>query len=122
MDDRIDYDSSEFSLSITSTICYSEESECILDSGDTYHFCFKWEWFASFEKLDGGLVSLGDGHTCQIEGICTVRIKLFDGMVRELKEVRYVSQSTKNLTSVGALEAQGLRGTFREGVRLVSGS
>jgi len=122
VDDRIDSDSSEFSLSITSTICYSEESECILDSGDTYHFCFKWEWFASFEKLDGGLVSLGDGHTCQIEGICTVHIKLFDGMVRELKEVRYVSQSTKNLTSVGALEAQGLRGTFREGVRLVSGS
>ena len=54
-----DFDSSEFSLSITLIICYSDKSEWILDTSVTYHVCPKWEWFASFEKLDGDLVSLG---------------------------------------------------------------
>jgi len=39
-----------------------------LDTGATYHVCPKREWFASFEKLDGDLVSFDNGHTCQIEG------------------------------------------------------
>ena len=33
---------------------------------------------------------------------------MFDGMVRELKEVRYVPQLKKNIISVGALEALSL--------------
>ena len=45
-----------------------------------------------------------------------VRIKLFDGMIRELKNVRHVPQLQKNLISVGTLKAQGLRGTLGEGV------
>ena len=53
-------------------------------------FCPKRESFASFEKQDGGLVMFDDGHTCHIEGIGTVRIKLSDGMIRELKDVRYI--------------------------------
>jgi len=61
-------------------------------------------------------VSFSNGHTCQIEGIGTLRIKLFDGMIRELKDVRYVPQLQKNLISIGTLEAQGLRETLGEGV------
>ena len=76
------------SLSITPIGCYSEKSERILDIDATYHVCLKREWFASFEKLDEGLVSFDDGHTCQIEGICTVRIKLFDAMISELKDMK----------------------------------
>jgi len=77
-----DSDSSIFSLSITPAVYCSEESEWILDMSTTYHVCLKYEWFASFEKLDGGLVSFGDEHTCNIEGICIVRIKLSDVMIR----------------------------------------
>ena len=47
----------------------------------------------------------GDDHLCKVEGIGTVRIKMFEGMAWELKEVRYVTQVKKNLISVGALEA-----------------
>jgi len=43
--------------------------------------------------------------------------------MRELKEVRYVPRMTKNLISVGALEAEGLRKTLGEGVlKMCSGS
>jgi len=48
--------------------------------------------FASFKKLDTGLVTSDNGHTYQIEKIGTVCIKLFDGMIRELKDTRYIPQ------------------------------
>jgi len=43
--------------------------------------------------------------------------------MRELKEVRYVPCMSKNLISVGALKAEGLRETLGEGVlKMSSGS
>ena len=63
-----------------------------------------------FGKLDGGLLSFGDEHTCQIEWIGAVHIKLFDGMIMELKDMRYVPQLQKNLISVGALKVTGPKG------------
>ena len=50
------------------------------------------------------------------KGIGIVLIKMFDGMVRELKEVRYVPQLVRNLISVGAFEALGLEVSVRDGV------
>jgi len=43
-----------------------------------------------------------------VEGIGTVCIKMFDRIVRELKEVRYVSQLKRNLIFVGVLKMLGL--------------
>ena len=63
------------------------------------------DWFFSFEKLDGCFAVMGDDHPCKVKGIGTVRIKMFDGIVRELKKVRYVPQVKKNLISVGTLKA-----------------
>ena len=51
-----------------------------------------------------------------MKGMGAIHIKLSNEMVRELKDVRYVSQLKKNLISVKALEAQCLRETLREGV------
>ena len=42
---------------------------------------------------------MGDDHPCKVKEIGIVRIKMFDGMVRKLKKVRYVSQVKKNLIS-----------------------
>ena len=63
-------------------------SEWVLDTGSTYHICPKRELFASFEELDGGLISMSDDHTCQLVDKGTVRIRMYDGTLRELKEVR----------------------------------
>ena len=66
---------------------------------------------------------MGDDHLCNVEGMCTVRIKMFDRIVRELKEVRYVPQLKRNLISVGALEALGLVVSMRDGVlKMTKGS
>ena len=51
---------------------------------------------------------MGDDRPCNIEGIGTIQIKMFDGMIRELKKVRYEPQLKRNLISVGGLKILGL--------------
>jgi len=57
---------------------------------------------------------MGDDHTCQMVCKGTVRIRMYDGTFRELKGIRYISNITKNIISVGALEAEGLRGLLEK--------
>ena len=47
---------------------------------------------------------MGDDHPCNVKGIGTVCIKMFDEIVRELKEVMYVPQLKRNRISIGALK------------------
>ena len=44
---------------------------------------------------------MGDDRPCNMKGISTILIKMFDGMAWELKEVRYIPTLKKNLISVG---------------------
>ena len=66
---------------------------------------------------------MGDDPTCQMIGKGIVHVRMYDGTLRELKEVRYIPSMTKNIISVGPLEADCLRGTLEEGVlKMSSGS
>ena len=66
---------------------------------------------------------MGDEHPCYMEGIGTVFIKMFDGIVRELKEVQYAPQLKRNFISVGVLKALGLEVSIRDGVlKTIKGS
>ena len=48
---------------------------------------------------------------------------MFDGMIREPKEVRYVPQLKRNLISVGALETLDLMVSIKDGViKMTKGS
>jgi len=66
---------------------------------------------------------MGDDHPCIMEGVGTIRIRMFNGMVRELKGVRYVPQLKRNLISVGTLEASGMVISVRDGdIMVIKGS
>ena len=53
----------------------------------------------------------------------TVRIKMDNEIIRELKELRYVPQLKRNHISVGALETLGLVVSIRDGVlKMTKGS
>ena len=81
------------------------------------------DWFSSFEKVDGCSVIMGDDRPYNMEGIRTVQIKMFDWMVRELKEVRYVPQLKRNLILVGALKTLSLEVSIIDGVlKMTKGS
>ncbi|KAH9733971.1 hypothetical protein KPL71_017220 [Citrus sinensis] len=61
-------------------------------------------------------IMMGNDQPCRTMGIGTIRLKMFDEMVRELKEVRFVPALKKNLISVGALEAKGYKVTIEDGI------
>jgi len=66
---------------------------------------------------------MGDDRPFNMEGIGTIQIKMFDGIVRELKKVRYVPQLKRNLISVGALETMSLDVSIRDGIlKMTKGS
>ncbi|KAH9669389.1 Integrase catalytic domain-containing protein [Citrus sinensis] len=69
----------------------------------------------NFERAPSeAFVVMGNDQPCSTMGIGTIRLKMFDGMVRELKEVRFVPTLKKNLISVGALEAKGYKATIED--------
>jgi len=51
---------------------------------------------------------MGDDSIYNMDGVDTILIKMFDGMVRELKDVRYVPQMKKNLISIRASGRDGV--------------
>ena len=66
--------------------------------------------------LDVCSIVMDDDGSCNIEGTGRVLIKIFDGMVWELKEVRYIPQLKKNLISNGVIKVLGLEVSIKDGV------
>ena len=54
--------------------------------------------------------------SCKVAGIGTVRIKMFDGVVYTLCNVRHVSGLKRNLISLSSLDAKGYKYTGEGGV------
>ena len=59
---------------------------------------------------------MDDDCPCNMEGIRTILIKMFDRMVRELREVEYAPQLKRNIISVGALKTLGLEISVRNSI------
>ena len=68
-----------------------------------------------FCNLEFDAVMMGNDQLCRIMGIGTIQLKMFDGIVRELKEVIYVLVLKKKLIFVGVLEAKGYKVTIKDG-------
>lgn len=101
-----------FTVSLSDT--YSDK--WILDSGCSYHMCPNRDWFSSFEEIDGGVVLMGNNNACQIKGIGTIRLKMHDGTIRRLTNVRYIPDLKKNLISLGVLDTDGYKVKIENGV------
>ncbi|KAK0580490.1 hypothetical protein LWI29_002570 [Acer saccharum] len=95
----------EDDLAFTVSSLESHSDRWILDSGCSYHMCPNIQWFSSFQELDGGVVLMGNDNTCQTKGIGIVRLKMHDGTIRRLTDVRYVPNLKKNIISLGVLDS-----------------
>ena len=111
--DKVD-DGEDSAFTVSSSDNHSDR--WILDSGCSYHMCPNRQWFSSFQELDGGVVLMGNDNTCQTKGIGTVRLKMHDGTIRRLTDVRYVPDLKKNLISLGVLDSSGYKVTMEGGV------
>jgi hypothetical protein len=50
---------------------------------------------------------MGNDATCTIIGMRAIKIKMSDGVVRTLKEVRHIPDMKKNLILLGTLDSKG---------------
>ncbi|EOY34202.1 Uncharacterized protein TCM_041944 [Theobroma cacao] len=57
----------------------------ILDLACCFHICLRRDWFSTYQSVDMGTVQLEDDFSLSVVGIGTIRIKMFDGMVRSLE-------------------------------------
>ena len=68
-----------------STSCSSDA--WVLDSACSYHMTPRRDWFTTFQLISGGEILMGNNMICKVLGIGTVRIKMYDGVVRTLSNV-----------------------------------
>ena len=80
----------------------------------------KKDWFDTYKPFNGGMVQMGNDSTCPIIGIGTVKIKMFDGVVRVLGNVRHVPDLRKNLISLGVLDDLGYSYSSKGGIMKIT--
>jgi len=59
--------------------------------------------------VNRGSVRLGDDSPLDIVGIGSIQIKMHDGIVRTLIDVRHIPDMSKNLISLSTLDAKGYK-------------
>ena len=78
------------------------------------------DWFSTYEPMHKGVVLMSNNASCKVDGIETVRIKMFDGIVRTLGDVRCVPDLKRNFISLSTLYAKGYKYTDESGVLKIS--
>lgn len=101
--------------------CVAAHDEWILDSACSFHICINKEWFSSYKPMQNGdVVRMGDDNPCEIVGIGSVQIRMHDGMVRTLDNVRHIPRMARNLISLSTLDDDGYKYSASGGVLKVS--
>ena len=56
---------------------------------------------------------------CKVVGTATIKVNMFDNVVRTLKDVRHVLDLKKNLISLGTIDSDGFRYKSENGIMIV---
>ncbi|GJZ97608.1 gag-pol polyprotein [Tanacetum coccineum] len=82
----------------------------LFDTGATFHMTARREWFHQYKPIsEGGSVYSCNDHELKIIGIGSVMVKMHDGTVRTIRDVRHVEGLKKNLLSLGQLDDLGCK-------------
>uniref|UniRef100_A0A2N9H2E5 CCHC-type domain-containing protein n=1 Tax=Fagus sylvatica TaxID=28930 RepID=A0A2N9H2E5_FAGSY len=92
----------------------------LLDSACSFHVTPHRNWFDTYRLINCGSVRMGNDATCTIIGMGTIKIKMSDGVVRTLEEVRHIPDMRKNLISLGTLDSKGYSYKSENGIMKVS--
>ena len=63
---------------------------------------------------------MGNIASCKVACIGTVRIKMYDGVVHTLGDIKHVPDLKRNLTSLSTLDAKGYKYTGEGGILKIS--
>ena len=100
--------------------CAQTSDQWILDTACTYHMCPNRDWFATYEAMQGNTVLMGDDTPCEVAGIGTVQIKMFDGCIRTLSDVRHIPNLKRSLISLCTLDRKGYKYSGGDGILKVT--
>ena len=59
---------------------------------------------------------MGNDISCKVVGIGSILIKMFDGSIKILNDVRHVPELRNNLIPLGVLDTRGYKSIFQGGV------
>ncbi|KAG8492966.1 hypothetical protein CXB51_010297 [Gossypium anomalum] len=113
-------DYSDGKLLVTSVNDSKVSEEWILDSGCTFHMSPNRDWFTTYEIVSECVVLMGNNASCKIASVGTIKVKMFDGVVRTLSDVRHVPELKRILISLSTLDTKGYRYTAESGVLKIS--
>lgn len=65
--------------------------------------CSNKDWFSTYEIVTMGSMVMRNNLSCKIVGINKIKIKIFDGKVMILGEVRHILTLNKNIIFFSAL-------------------
>ncbi|GJT41414.1 hypothetical protein Tco_0941279 [Tanacetum coccineum] len=82
----------------------------LFDTGATFHMTARREWFHQYKPIfGGGSVYNCNDHELKIIGIGSIMVKMHDGTLRTIRDVRHVEGLKKNLLSLGQLDDLGCK-------------
>nr|GEU31245.1 hypothetical protein [Tanacetum cinerariifolium] len=82
----------------------------LFDTGATFHMTAGREWFHQYKPIsEGESVYSYNDHELKIIGIRSIMVKMHDGTVRTIQDVRHVEGLKKNLLSLGHLDDLGCK-------------
>ncbi|GJU32733.1 retrovirus-related pol polyprotein from transposon TNT 1-94 [Tanacetum coccineum] len=82
----------------------------LFNTGATFHMNARKEWFHQYKPISGGgFVYNCNDHELKIIGIGSIMVKMHDGTVRTIRDVRHVEGLKKNLLSLGQLDDLGCK-------------
>jgi hypothetical protein len=117
-EDNLDETSSGSSLGMVDEILSTcdvshqhQHQHWLLYSSASNHMCLHRNWFSTYQSIDDGVVFMGNIFYCKIVGVGSVQIKMHDGSVRTLRDVRRVLKIRKNSIYLGVLDFAGYRCT-----------
>ena len=79
----------------------------VLGFGCSFHMCPNKNFFKNYEAYDGGIIVMGNDASFKVIGRGTIKLKMFDGTIRELANVRHFPDLKRNLISLGMLDKMG---------------
>ncbi|WVZ25126.1 hypothetical protein V8G54_003670 [Vigna mungo] len=91
----------------------------VMDSGCSYHMCPVKEFFENLDQKEHGNVLLGNNKACRVQGVGSVRLKMFDNREMVLQAVRYVPELKRNLISISSFDLGGYTTKVEDGVMKV---
>ena len=79
-----------------------------MDSTCSYHMTPNKDWFDTYRLLNSAYFLMGNDVSCRVVQMGNIRVKMFDGGIRTLCDVRHVPDLRKNMISLGTLDGDVL--------------